>query len=53
MQKTLFLSVVIATFIYAFSLSGCQTISDRIQAKRINNSFHKDLESLIKSLEKR
>lgn len=50
MQKTLLLTLIIATFIYVFAVSGCQTISDRIQAKRINDSLYGDFESLIKSI---
>jgi hypothetical protein len=47
MKNKLFLIVGISTVLYIAALSGCQSISNKREANKINNSLLGDLNSLL------
>jgi hypothetical protein len=47
MKNKLFLIVGISTVLYIAALSGCQSISNKREANKINNTLLEDLDSLL------
>lgn len=50
-MKKLLIIVGISAVIYLGVLSGCQSISNRKQANKINNSLNQDLDDFLKYIE--